>query len=105
MTEMEDCAGALVAAPDAPAGVAGITFTIQQVEYRGRLAQLVTAKWEGREHWAVGQAGVADVAKLLVGAGCPDQEWQAVDAAHEVLFRGSSLHQLANAPPPRGKAA
>jgi hypothetical protein len=100
----ESEAKAPIATPDTSAGVAGITFTVGQTELRnGRLAQLVTARWEGREHWSIGQAGVADTAKLLVGAGAGDLPWCAVDAAGETLFCGKSLHGLAAAAP--GKAA
>jgi hypothetical protein len=100
----EECeAKAPVAVPEAHAtsGAAGIVFEISDRLHKSRWVPLAAAAWNGRTFWSIGQGSVADTARLLVGAGAPDLPWCACDVAGEVLFRGSSLWQLANAAPSR----
>jgi hypothetical protein len=53
-----------------------------------------TAEWSGRDFSARTKSGVTmALARELVTAGCPDQEWQAKRSGGVALF-GRSLHCL-----------
>jgi len=55
-----------------------------------------TAEWEGQSFIARSWHGVTmALARQLVGAGCPDQPWEAHNAEGQRLLFGSSLHRLA----------
>jgi len=57
---------------------------------------IATTEWMGQQFRAVsGNGACMALARQLVEAGCPDQEWMTQTAAGKPSLKGPSLHRLA----------